>query len=496
MAELNYDAPPTLAAFMQSNAFGRIAAGPVGSGKTTSAVIELLRRSVEQAPAQDGRRYTRFSVVRQTLKQLKDTVLKDCQSWLSGLGEWKVSDSTFYLNFNNVVSEWIFIPLENAEDQARLLSMQLTGAWLSEAIEMNLDVIAPISGRIGRYPSGKRGTPSWFGIIADTNMPTDMTPWQQFMENLPPDWQKFIQPSGLEQPLFDAQGNQIGGAENLNYLVQTKETMALPLNHPARLAQGRRYYERFVEMYGENSDWVNRYVKAEYGNDPSSAAVFKESFRSDFHIVPDTLVVPGYPLIVAQDFGRNPWSLICQVDHMGRLLVHEEVPATNIGLEKHVNERLRPRLFQSKYLGYKVAVVGDPSGVAKGTVAEESCFDALKRLGFSAIPAPTNDIGPRIRAVEALLARQTNGGPTLIISRAGCPFLCRAMSGGYRYKKTKDGALKPKPDKDDKEGFSHVADDLQYASLIVHGGMMDYVARHLWSKKKTGKQKVTASGWT
>ena len=59
----------------------------------------------------------------------------------------------YYLDFADVNSELVFIPLENSEDQARLLSMQLTGAWLSEAIEMNFDVLAPVSGRIGRYPS-------------------------------------------------------------------------------------------------------------------------------------------------------------------------------------------------------------------------------------------------------------------------------------------------------------------------------------------------------
>lgn len=485
MADLKYDAPPTIARFMNSEAFGRIAAGPVGSGKTTGCVIELLRRAIEQKPAPDGLRYTRFAIVRQTLKQLKDTVLKDCESWLSGLGGWKVSDSTYYINFNNVVSEWIFIPLEDAQDQARLLSMQLTGAWLSECIEMNLDILGPVSGRLGRYPSGKRGNPTWHGLIADTNMPTIMTPWHTFMENLPADWQKFIQPSGLADD-----------AENLNWLLQNDQTIALPMDHPARIAQGRKYYEHFVEMYGEESDWVKRYVKAEYGNDPSGAAVFKESFRPDFHIVEDTLLIPGYPLLVGQDFGRNPWSLICQMDHMGRLLVHEEIRGTNIGLEKHVNQALRPRLMSEKYLGYKVVLVGDPSGVAKGTVAEESCFEALKRLGLAAFPAPTNDIGPRIRAVEALLGRQTNGGPTLLINRNGCPMLCRAMGGGYRYKRTKDGALKPKPDKDDKEGFSHVADDLQYVSLVVHGNMTDYIAQHVWRVKKKKGPRVGASGWT
>ena len=61
MTEINYNAPPTCAAFMKSAAFGRIIAGPVGSGKTTACMFEMLRRSCEQAPAKDGLRYTRQS---------------------------------------------------------------------------------------------------------------------------------------------------------------------------------------------------------------------------------------------------------------------------------------------------------------------------------------------------------------------------------------------------------------------------------------------------
>lgn len=490
-AGLSYKASPTLARAMKSDAFGRIAAGPVGSGKTTAWLIELIRRSMMQGAAPDGYRYTRWAVVRQTLKQLKDTVLKDCDAWLgtNGLGSWKVSDSTYHVLFNDVRSEWIFLPLEDSEDQARLLSMQLTGAWLSECIEMDISVLGPVSGRLGRYPSGARGVPTWYGMVADTNMPTEMTPWHDFFiqceQNLIPDWQLFRQPSGLAP-----------NAENLDWLTQTDETKKLPIGHPLRIAAGRKYYERLIGMYGEDSDWVKRYVKAEYGDDPSGAAVFKNSFRPDFHIVNDTQLIPGYPLLLAQDFGRNPWTLICQCDHMGRLVVHEEVPATNVGLEKHVNTSLRPRLFQDRYLGFRICAVGDPAGIAKDSHSEENSFELLKRLGISAIPAPTNEIDPRLRAVEALLGRQVAGGPALLINRHRCPFLCRAMSGGYRFTKTKQGALKPKPEKLDPEGFSHVADCLQYVALVVHGGMLPIIAHTINPKPRTsGRGRISYKGW-
>ena len=483
---VEYTSPPTLSKFMRSKAYGRLCAGPVGSGKTTAMMMELFRRAMEQAKAPDGFRYTRYAIVRQTLKQLKDTVLKDMQTWLVGLGEWKVSENTYYLDFGDVKSEWVFIPLEDAQDQARLLSMQLTGVWLSEVIEMNFDVLAPVSGRIGRYPSGPRGTPTWYGIIGDTNCPVELSDWHKFMIDPPPNWQIFIQPSGMA-----------ANAENLNYLLQTEETRALPFDHPQRLAQGRKYYEQFLDMYGHDHAWVRRYVYAQYGDDPTGEAVFKATFKPSFHVVPETFVIPGYPLIIGQDFGRNPWSLIGQMDHMGRLLIHEEVSAINIGLEKHVEEKLRPKLLQEKYLGSKMFIVGDPTGMAKGTIAEESCFDALKRMGAPAFPAPTNEIDARLRAVEALLGRQINGGPALIINGKDCPWLVRAMSGGYRFKKFREGALKPTPEKFDKEGHSHVADCLQYMALVVHGGLVSEFMRRLAPRKLAkDRPQVTAAGWT
>jgi hypothetical protein len=477
---INYNPPPTIKEFMRSDAFGRLIAGPVGSGKTTGCVIELLRRAIEQAPGADGLRHTRFAIVRQTLKQLKDTVLKDCRQWLGGLGEYRVSENVFYLNFHDIRSEWLFIPMENAEDQARLLSSQLTGCWISEAIESHIDILGPISGRCGRYPSAEHGVPSWYGIIADTNMPAEMSEWHTFMITPPNDWQIFTQPSGLSLE-----------AENLDWLVQNDRTIKLPEGHHERIAQGRKYYERFVGMYGEDSDWVRRYVKAEFGDDPSGAAVYRESFKSTFH-VGNTEIIPSYPLLVGQDFGRNPWSLIAQVDPMGRLLIHEEVAAENIGLEKHVSQNLKPVLINT-YLGMKVAVVGDPAGISKDSISEETNFDALKRMGLPCFPAPTNLIDPRLRAVEAYFGRQTAGGPSIILNREKCPVLIRACAGAYRFKKKTDGNLRDIPEKDE---FSHVSDALQYICLVAHGGLHVEIAKRMSGRKFGGGPKVSSTGWT
>lgn len=466
---------------MRSAAFGRLIAGPVGSGKTTACLFELFRRSCEQAPASDGLRYTRWAIVRQTLKQLKDTVLKDIVSWLDGIASYKVSDNTIYISIGDVRSEWILIPLDSPEDQRRLLSMQLTGAWMSEAIEMDVGLVDALAGRLGRYPGPKLGGATWFGMIADTNMPTEGSDWYKFMEEkTPPDWQVFIQPGGLED-----------NAENLNWLTQTTETLKLPYDHPERIQQGRTYYERLARGHGE--DWVKRYVHAKYGNDPSGTAVFRESFKQSFHAIEGLMPVSGHPLIVGQDFGRDPCSVICQMDHKGRLLVLQEVAAEDIGLEQHLERALRPALMDPAYLGKAVTLIGDPSGTSKSSIYEETTFDVLKRMGFMAFPAPTNDIDARLRAVEAFLLAQRDGGAAILFDKDKCPSLLRAMRGGYRYAKTKQGQRKPTPDKNE---YSHIADALQYACLAAHGGMSSLFAKKLSGPKLIQRPRMSAGAWT
>jgi hypothetical protein len=480
MPNITFSAPPTVASFMKSQSFGRLIAGPVGSGKTTGCIFELLRRACEQRQAPDRLRHTRFAIVRQTLKQLKDTVLKDIMSWLEGMVTYKVSDSTIYIEIGDVRSTWMMIPLDDAEDQKRLLSMQLTGAFMSEAIEMNTDIIAPLAGRCGRYPGPSLGGCSWEGIIADTNFPSEGSDWHKFMEEPWANWQIFKQPGGLTDK-----------AENLNYLLQTEHTLGLPVDHPERVAQGRKYYERLSQ---NQEEWVNRYVHAQYGNDPSGRAVFHKSFRHSFHVVPSLTPHPSSLLLVGQDFGRDPCSLLCQIDPKGRLLVLQEVIAEGIGLEQHIDRSLRPAIMQERYLTLPVAMVGDPAGKSKSSIYEETTFDVLKRKGFRAFPAPTNDIDPRIRAVEAWFAKQYDGGPAILIDKDRCPTLIRALGGNYRYAKTKAGQLKPLPDKT--HPWSDIIDALQYVCLVAHGGMSEMVGRHMLKKRKSDRPRMTARAWT
>ena len=483
MTEINYDAPPTVGRFMDSSAFARFIIGPVGSGKTTGCIFEMLKRAAAQAPGHDGVRRTRFAIVRQTLLQLRMTVLLDILSWLRPIATYRVSDQLIVISFKDIHSEWFMIPLEDEDDQKRLLSMQLTGAFLSEAIEMDVGLVDAIAGRCGRFPSAADGGCTWFGLLGDTNAPVIGSPWHEmFEDNRPPDWSVFRQPSGLSPQ-----------AENLEWLLQTPTSLQYPPNANERRLQGRTYYERLAR--GKNDDWITRYVHGEYGEDPTGAAVFKGSFKRSFHVKQSLDPVPGFPLIIGQDFGRNPCSLICQPDHLGRLLVLEEVIAEDIGLELHVTKYLKSRLYSDRYASKMFAAVGDPSGVAKGNFLEETSFDVLQRLGIPAFPAATNNIDPRIQAVETLLLQQRDGGPAILVDEARCPSLVRALGGAYRFGKTKAGLTRPMPEKT--HPWSDLADCLQYACLALNSGLTNFIAKRICPKPaRRPHSPVSAAGWT
>lgn len=468
-----YNAPPTISAFLQSEAFGRLIWGPVGSGKTTGCIVEAARRMAQQAPAADGKRYTRIAIIRQSLKDAKATVLKDVRGWFGSIADWRVSESTLYLEYGDVVSEWPFIPLDEPDDVKRLLSLQLTGAYINECIETNIDLLSDIAGRVGRYPANDQGVCSWSGIWADTNAPILNTPWATFMANPPPQWQVFHQPNGISE-----------FAENLPHLNQTAETILLPEDDPVRIKQGRGYYERLLSV--GSADYIRRYVWSEFGRDPSGAAVFAESFKYDYHVASHRDPVTGITtleelspvysrmLIVGQDFGRSPWSLICQLDHSGRLLVLEEVPGRgptgeNVGLEQHAKNNLIPVLLQPRYAGRAVGVVGDPSGQAKDSLFEVNSFDILKQCGLAAEPAPTNDLDPRLRAVEAFFGRNIGGSPAILIDGTRCPTLVAALNGQYKFATTPDlsGGVYVKTVPEKLHPWSDVADALQYVCLVT-----------------------------
>ena len=442
---LRYNAPPTISRFMLDNHQVRLLLGPYGSGKTTGCIMELAKRMLEEHPDAGGVRRTRFVIVRNTAQQLRQTILEDIRKWLQPVMTYKVTDSTVVFDFTHptqgrIHSEWMLIPLDKPEDQQRLLSLNITGGWVSEYREIPISVVEALLGRVGRFRPLGVAKNAWYGIIGESNPPDEDSEWFIKMEvDTPNNWAVFKQPGGMEPT-----------AENRE-----------------NLPDG--YYESLIESNTE--DWVDVHVHAKYGKSLAGQAVFRTSFKPDLHVTYERLHVNSLkPMMIAQDFGRTPACLFCQVDAIGRLVIFREAISNGMGIEQFATTLIRP-LVMDNYPGAKLFMIADPAGRQKSQVGEESPFDALKRLGFRVYPAPTNDLDPRIRAAEQMLLRRDG----VLIDGNNCPLLVQALKSYYRYKRSKQTKeLDDKPEKT--HPWSDLGDCFQYAALGATG---DYAAQML-----------------
>jgi len=459
---------------MNSNERVRIVRGPVGSGKSSAMVMELLRRASQQAPdPKDGIRRTRGVIVRNTMPQLESTSLKTVNELLRPIVDYRAGDKTVWIKQGDIEAEWILMPLDRPENVQRLLSLDLTYAWLSELRELPVQILLDVLSRCGRFPSKMHGGPTWHGLIGETNSFDEDSDWNKVLEEkwlidkpLPKTWDYFIQPGARE-----------AGAENKENLVAG-------------------YYEDLIET--NSTEWVEQYVDNKVAPSLSGEAVFRASFRATgyggnpWHVAPNILEpVPGRMLVIGMDFGRHPAAILGQMDPNGRIIVTDEVVFTEtMGVEKFVGTLLRPMLAQQKYQRLPVGVVGDPSGVSRSQIGEESVFMALKRLGLASQPAQTNNIDPRLRAVEKAFLSSRNAGPGIQIS-PHCVQLIQSLRSKYRFDKKKDGELQPSPNK--AHPWSDIADAFQYFVLGFSGNIM---ARMNRVRRNDGAPAPSAKGWT
>ena len=71
----------TIGKFMKSEKFYRGIKGPVGSGKSSGCCMEIFRRANEQVPGPNGKKKTRFAIIRNTYRELLDTTAKTWLDW-------------------------------------------------------------------------------------------------------------------------------------------------------------------------------------------------------------------------------------------------------------------------------------------------------------------------------------------------------------------------------------------------------------------------------
>ncbi|MDK2957824.1 MAG: hypothetical protein PWQ57_3322 [Desulfovibrionales bacterium] len=451
----HYVAEPTPERFHLSDARIRGLMGPYGSGKSVSCVQEGLLRSAQQIPGLDGVRHSRGAIIRNSYPELKSTTIKTWMDWaadctsitygspITGRVRFKRQDDDSLVD-----AEIFFIALDKPKDIKKLLSLELTWAWINEAREVPKQVVDALGGRIGRYPSKADGGFNWTGFWMDTNPPdTDHWWYRTFEEERPVGYEIFKQPPALQEEEISNSWQPNPAAENVQNQVL-----------------GYDYW--LNQVPGKTEEWIRVYLCGEYGMVQEGKVVYPEYLDSS-HCADGLKPMTAVPLVIGLDFGLTPASVIGQVTPRGQLFILDEMTSHDMGIRQFLRDALLPHLAQD-YAGVRVVCMGDPAGAQRAQTDARSCFDEVRAAGLEINAAPTNAFIPRREAVAGFLTRMVDGKPAFQLSPE-CKMLRRGFQGGYHFERVQVSGERYK-DQPAKNQFSHPHDALQYLALRAQVG--------------------------
>jgi hypothetical protein len=462
LTEFNYKAPgKVVKEFLKDDSFFRGLRGPVGSGKSVSCCVEVFRKALKQEPSPDGKRKSRWAVIRNTNPQLKTTTIKTWLDWFpeTTFGNFAYSvPFTHKIHFHDVELEVIFLALDRPEDVKKLLSLELTGVWINEAREIPKSIVDACTMRVGRFPSMKDGGPTWYGVIADTNAPDEDHWWsimsgevpapdhmseeESLMLLKPDNWKFFVQPQGMLE------------------IKENDKIKAYELNKDAENIQNvtPEYYSNIIR--GKSKSWIDVYVLNRLGTIEDGKVVYP-SFREDVHIADEDIPFAPVTVYIGLDFGLTPSAVFGQKLPDGRWILLHELVCFDIGTVKF-GELLKHEII--KHCSQNdLKIFGDPAGDFRAQTDETTPFQILRQQGIQAFPAPSNDVGLRIESVEVSLNRMVDGKPGLLMNKS-CNQLRKGFLGGYHYRRIQTAGERY-DDKPNKNKYSHVHDALQYLML-------------------------------
>lgn len=443
----DYDDVPTLRNFSRSNAFMRGVLGPYGSGKSSACVMEIIRRSMAQEPF-EGMKKTRWAVIRNTYGQLEDTTVKTFHHWFppDRFGGWAQTAHDYKItSIPGCEIVVMFRALDRPDHIKKLLSMELTGAWVNEAKEIPWTIIQALQGRVGRYPPQSQNGPTWHGIFMDTNPPdTDSWWYRKFEEEKPEGWELFKQPSGLSEK-----------AENKTNL---------PPN----------YYENLAKGMDEEARKV--YIMGEYGFVIEGKPVFPE-YNDSIHCLESIAPMKGQQIYRGYDFGLTPACSFSQLLPSGQWIIFDEITTDSMGAERLadiVNDHSK-----RNYNGFTFKDYGDPAGAARSQTDEKTCFQILQGKGIPIEPGEQTTT-LRIESVKKPLNTMINGKPGLQVS-AHCKMIRKGFQGGYHYRRLQT-AKEKYVNVPEKNEYSHVHDSIQYVATRIFGTKLTH-ANKTWTDK-------------
>lgn len=453
---------PVLAEYLADRSPVAIIVGPIGSGTSTASCFRIYATALEQTPSpRDGRRHTRWAIVRPTYPELLTSTLKTWLQWFPEEMYGRLVRSRPMcqtIQIGDLDLEVWFLALDGPDDIEKLRSVEYTGVLFNEIEFQDFAIFTEAKSRTGRYPPEMDGGSTWSGVIADMNAPNEehfvarMAGWAPYPDETPEDkrlkwpkeWWLKKQPAALIE-VFGPDGVTVTG------YVENPEAENRKWLKPG-------YYSGLA--LGALKSWIDSRLMNRVSFLTTGDPVWA-GFREEMHIAKRPLVfLPDREVIVSCDFGRaRPCAIVAQ-EYADKIHVQREFRMYGVGagifapaLKRFLTKNFPDAIFR---------FTGDPKGQDKPQSAEKSSYDIFESYGMKVRPPGqlrNNNLDDRLEAVAYAL--QTNR----ILVDFSCMTLRAALAGKYAYKNLGLGESEPIKDK-----YSDVADCLQYLCLFLGEG--------------------------
>jgi len=441
---INYVSEPTLTKFHKSDAFYRCVRGPVRSGKSTGMCVEIMKRAMEQKVGPGNVRRSRWVVVRNTYRELEDTTLNTWLMWFpeAVFGSFNRRTMTHVLQFNDIYCEVMFRALDRPDDVKKLLSLEVTGAWINEAREVPKAIVDVLGDRVEQYPPKMDEGVTWGGVFLDTNAPDEDHWWFEFEANPPRDWKFFVQPGALKEVregIFKANPK----AENIK-----------------NLNAGHNYYLK--RMGGKKDSYIRVYYCNQFGFVEEGRRVHPE-YSDAAHCSPSPLIPnPEHQVVVGLDYGLTPAAAFFSRRPSGQWWLFHEITTEKVGIKNFGQMCLLPYYLSTLKDFDNVSYYGDTWGNTAGQNDKRTPGMILETIGFN-IEHPSIEGGTTIRreALAAPLERMIDGEPGLLIDPS-CKAIRKGLSSKYVYKRLKVSGDEKFQEKPDKNWWSHVCEAAEH----------------------------------
>jgi len=489
--------------FLRSRAFVAVIIGPVGSGKTLTALRKLRRNGQRQGGKVDDRgrtwRKARLGVIRESYPQIDKNILP---SWFrmhaesDGKFNWRAPYSHQLRLIqgedhdgaaNDIVDlevEFRAIGDQSVEQACR--GWEINAVMIDETDLQPRELIAYLAGRVGRFSDLDPSLVTDPQIICSLNAP--------YVDN-------YMYSLAIEKELEELADPELvaalGGRPLIETFIQPGGRTALAENIH-NLPGGRGYYVIQAALNKAVPGYVDRMIDNKFVPMMHGQAVYGD-FEYSEHAVAEIQWDRRRRVVVGVDGGLNAAAVFTQRTLMGQLRSLDECVATSD--DGKALRKLGPSAFGKmvrsrtleRFPGIRrdqIRFVGDPA-MFTADDREDNELDWRrafeKALGFKVYRAKSNREALRLEAIRGPLAERDGYQVDM-----RCKHLIRGHLGGYRYRKAEmaEGETRGHLEIADTI-FTHVCDAEQYAALEGENVIAEIRGR----KGRQGRQVVNESDY-